>query len=174
MPAESPMASRHSAQRLDVRVVEEGPLPLVRPIAVYSAGRIEGPVGAQIVGVHQGAVANAAQEIRLARFERDQATEDVEHVHQLRGVLGEPAVGLDPFERGRRAPVADDGPGAVAAAVAEPLDEHLLARYFVLPHRGRHVVDEAVADLQATGGGIVVDAVGESGPGGSGSRRPSG
>ena len=114
---------------------EEGSLPLVGASARDGAGRIEDPAGVQIVGAHQGAVANAAQEIGLAGFERDQATEDVEHVYQLRGVLGDPAVGLDPFERGRRAPVADDGPGAVAAAVAEPLDEDLFARDFVLLYR---------------------------------------
>ena len=64
-----------------VSLPEENSLPLIGGSARYGAGRIEGPAGTQIVGAHQGAVANAAQEIGLARFERDQATEDVEHVH---------------------------------------------------------------------------------------------
>ena len=98
---------------LGILLFEKNPLSFVRPIVAYGRGCIECPVGAQNIGTHQAAVADAAQEIGLARFERDQATEDMEHVHQLRGVLGKPAVGLDPFERGRRAPVADDGPGDV-------------------------------------------------------------
>ena len=43
--------------------------------------------------------------------------------------------------------VADDGPRAVAAPVAEPLDEDLLAGDFVLPHFRLHVVDEAAVPI---------------------------
>ena len=66
------------------------------------------------------------------------------------------------FERRRRAAVADDWPGAVEAAITEPLDEYLLAGDLVLPYRSRHVVDVTVADSQAAGSGIVVDAIGEA------------
>ena len=131
-------------------------------MVTYGCGCIEGAIGVHNIGTHQAAVANAAQKSGLSRFERDQATEDVEHVHQLRGVLGEPTVGLNPLERGRRAPITDDGPGAVAPTVAEPLDEHLLARDFVGPHLWRHAVNEPVADLQAAGRGIVVDTIGKA------------
>ena len=103
-------------------------MSIVLAIATHSRGYIEGSGGAQNIGTHQSAVANATQEGGLARFEGDEATEDVEHVHQLRGVFGEPSFGLNPLKGGRRAPIADDGPGPVAAAVAEPLDEYVLAR----------------------------------------------
>ena len=151
-----------TVQGLGVRAAEEAPLPLVRGPTAGDAGRVEGSASAQVVGVHQGTIGNTTQEIGLARLERDQAAEDVEHVHQFRGVVGEPDIGLNPFERGRRTAVADDGSGAIVAPVAESLDEHLLARDFVLPHCRRHIVDEAIADLQASGGSIVLDAVREA------------
>ena len=59
-------------------------------------------------------------------FERDKATENVDHIHQFRGVLGEPAIGLYIPERGRRTSVTYDRSGSVVAPVAEPLDKHLL------------------------------------------------
>ena len=117
-------------QRLGMLLLEKTPLSFVLPIVRCSRDCIEGPMGAQNIGTHQATVENAAQESGLSRFERDQATEDVEHVDQLRGVLREPTVGLNRLERRRRAPIADDGPGAVAAAGTEPLDKHLLSRDF--------------------------------------------
>ena len=82
-------------------------MSFVLPIVMYGRGCIEGPFGVKNIATHHGAFANAAQESGLSRFERDQATEDVEHVHQLRGVLGEPTVGLNPPERGRRLSVGE-------------------------------------------------------------------
>ena len=73
-------------------------------------------------------------------FECNQSTENVEHVHQFRCVLGQPAVGLDSSERGWLTPVTDDGPGAVEAAVTEPLDEYLLPRDVIFPHCMLHVI----------------------------------
>ena len=78
------------------------------------------------------------------------------------GVFGEPAVGLGFLQERRRTPVADDGPGAVLLAIAEPVNQHLLARNFVPPDLRRHVVDEALADQQAALRGVIVDAVGHA------------
>ena len=58
-------------QRLGVSAAEEAPLPLVHALAMGDAGRVEGSAGAQIVGAHQEAAANATQEIGLARLQRD-------------------------------------------------------------------------------------------------------
>ena len=148
-PSVMRLARLHARQRPGILLLEKTPLSFVLPIATYGRGCIEGTLGAHSIGTHQVAVANALQESGLSGFERDQATKDVEHVHQLLGVLSEPTVGLNSLKRRRWAPIADDGPGAVAAPVAEPLDEHLLARDFVGPHLRRHVVDEAVADYAA-------------------------
>ena len=59
------------AQGLGVSAAEEAPLPLVRGPTAGDAGRVEGSAGAQIVGVHQEAAANATQEISLVRLQRD-------------------------------------------------------------------------------------------------------
>ena len=123
---------------------------------------VKRPGGAQGVGADEGGGANAGEEVGLAGFEGDEAAEDVEDVQEFGGVLGEPAVGLDFLQGRRRAPFADDGPGAVLLAVAEPVHQHLLARHLVLPDLGRHVVDEALADQQAALVGVIVDAVGHA------------
>ena len=124
-------------------------LPRVRLTALALARNVKRAGGAQGVGADEGGVADAGEEVGLAGFEGDEAAEDVEDVQEFGGVVGKPAVGLD-FLKGRgRPPVADDGPGAVLLAVAEPVHQHLLARHFVLPNRWRHVVDEAFADEQA-------------------------
>ena len=66
------------------------------------------------------------------------------------------------LERRRRAAVADDGGlAAVAAAIAEPLPEHLLAGDLVGPHLRRDVLDIALADLQPPRRRVVVHGVGQ-------------
>ncbi len=79
----------------------------------------------------------------------------MQNVQQLGGVLRRPGGGPDVAERRGRAAVADEGPGAVAAAVGEPLRQHPLARHLVGPHLRRDVVHEARADAQAARGGVV-------------------
>ena len=110
--------SRPSQQRI---------LPRVGGAASGFARDVECASGAQSVGADERALADADEEVGLAGFEGDEAAEDVEDVQEFRGVFGKPAVRLD-FLQGRRRPAfADDGPGAVLLAVAEPVHQHLLA-----------------------------------------------
>ena len=90
---------RHPAKRLFARHVDIIVLPLVCTTAAPGARRVEGAAGAQVIATQQRTIANALEQIDLPGFECDQATKDVKHVHQFRGVLGEPAVGLNVFER---------------------------------------------------------------------------
>ena len=60
---------------------------------------VESPAGAQVDSAHQRTVTDSVQKVVLARLERDEAAQYVEHIHQLRRVLGEPAIGLDIAER---------------------------------------------------------------------------
>ena len=101
------------------------------------------------------------EQIGLARLERDEPAEHVEEVQQVLGIFGEPAVGLDFFQRRGRPPVADHRLGAVAPAVAEPLVEHILAGNLVIPHRRRDIVDEALADDETPLGGVVIHGLGQ-------------
>jgi hypothetical protein len=54
------------------------------------------------------------QQIGLPRLERDQPAEHIEEIQQVLRIFGEPAFGLNLFERRRRPLVADHqlGPGA--------------------------------------------------------------
>ena len=68
-------------------------------------------------------------------------------------------VWLDVPERRRRATVANDQACAVALSIAEPVQEHALARDFITPHRWRDVLHVAGPDQQALRVFVIVDRV---------------
>src|SRR5690606_26247581 len=74
-------------------------------------------------------------------------------------VFGGPARRLNLVERRRGPPIADDGPAAGEAPVAEPLSEHLLTGYFISPDRRRHVLDITLADAQSSFTRVVIHLV---------------
>lgn len=74
-------------------------LSLVDVATSLRGSLVECSTGPEPIVAQQGVAGNAVQEICLTRFERDQAPEDMEHVHQLCGVLGELPFGLNPVER---------------------------------------------------------------------------
>src|ERR1051326_7785550 len=81
----------------------------------------------QIIGCKERRFAYPIQQVRLLRFQRDQPSEDIKQIKKVRRVFGQPSLRLNFVQRRWRTSVADDGPRAVAAAIAEPMPEHLLA-----------------------------------------------
>ena len=81
-------------------------MSFVGAAAASGTRRVERSACAEVISAQKGAVANAVKKIGLPIFKGDQATEDVKHVHQFRGVHGHPTVGLNFFEQRRRSPVA--------------------------------------------------------------------
>jgi len=116
---------------------------------------------AKIVGSEERTIADAGQQIGLRRLKFDQASEHVQEVEKIGGVFSRPAFGLNLFERRWRTPVADDGPSAVALAIAEPVPHDLLARDLIGPHLRRDVIDITVADLEPAFFRVVIHAVRE-------------
>jgi len=64
--------------------------------------------GDQVPVLDQRRTQNVLQHLRLRWLERHEATENMQKVEQVAGVFGEPVVGLDVAERGRRPAIADD------------------------------------------------------------------
>ena len=77
--------------------------------------------------------ADAFEQIRLGRLQRDQAPQDVQHIQQFGRIFGRPRIGLNIAERRGRATVADLRTISVAAPVAEPLRR----RAYPTPRRPR-------------------------------------
>ena len=79
----APLCLESFHRLLAFRLVEQSPFLVGRS----TAAPIERASGPQVVSVQEGAVAYAVQKVALAWFESDEPPEDVEHVHELRGVL---------------------------------------------------------------------------------------
>jgi hypothetical protein len=85
------------------------------------------------------------QDFCLGWLQFHEQSQHMQDIEQFGRILGQPVVGLNVAELGRRPAVADDRPLAVFLAVAEPPRQHALAGNFILPHRRRLIVNEALA-----------------------------
>jgi hypothetical protein len=70
----------------------------------------------------------------------------MQDVEKFGGVLRQPVVRLYVAELRGGSAIADDRPLTVLLAVAKPLRQNALARDFIPPNRGWHVVDESSSD----------------------------
>jgi len=71
---------------------------------------------------------DSLQKFCLGWFHFHEQRQNIQDIEQLSRVLGQPVVGLDVAELGRRPAVANDRPFAVLFTVAEPLRQHTRRR----------------------------------------------